>query len=292
MRHCFKEKNLIFGNDLDSLALSYLTGIPIVCENLNYPTGFEYFSTEHHLELLNFSDEKNEFRTPSGVVSYNDSKLNIYKKLCFFLSILGKIKFADNVKFVSLENPNCLKVCSETNKIYHIEFDKLYIVNDNILKDSDYELIEQKTNRVLEKFHVGKQLSFGIDLFQNENDFIKNVYINYSNTISCTAESFIPHDKMDDLEYSLFYTKYILMDLFRKHGNDFSEAKNLFTPLKKEIYERKTIEYNKSDTIQQIRFNLEDYLWQRKSPEPNLELQDAYQLIVAHKFLSMCTQIF
>ena len=111
MRHCFKEKNLIFGNDLDSLALSYLTGIPIVCENLNYPTGFEYFSTEHRLELLNFSDEKNEFRTPSGVVSYNDSKLNIYKKLCFFLSILGKIKFADNVKFVSLENPNCLKVC-------------------------------------------------------------------------------------------------------------------------------------------------------------------------------------
>jgi len=289
----FKIDKVIYGNDLDSLVFSFLTGIPIICEDLKYPSPFEHFKLEHHLELLNVSNEKNTFRVPDGVVCFNDSKLNVFKKILFFLSILGKIKFANDVKFVSLENPNRLKICTETNKIYNYDFEKLYIINDNVLKGREFETVQQEKTRVLEKFHVGKQLTFGIELFENESDFLKNVYITYSKTTSCTVESFLPHDSISELEYSLFYVKYGLMNLFRKYGNDFSEAKSLFTPIKKEIYENNKIKYNETDSIKQIRFSTEDYLCQEKNKnEIILESQDAYQLIVANKFLEMCTRIF
>lgn len=284
-----KLDKLIYGNDLDSIAYSFLTGIPIVCERLEYPQTFEFFKPEHRLELLKITNESNQMRTPDGVFSLNDSKINVLKKLLLFLSLLGKIKFVHDVKFISLSQSNCLKICSESNKIHEIEFDKLYVINDSILKDSDYETIEHNKSRVIEKFHIGKNLGFRTEVFRNETDFIKNVYINYSSSTSCTIESFLPHDKINELEYSFFYVKYSLINLFRQYGFDYSDAKELLTPIKKEIYESKTIQYNDNEFVKQIRFSLEDYLCGQT--EKNLELQDVYQLIVAHKFSEMSTQM-
>jgi len=286
----FKLDKVIFGNDLDSIAYSFLTGIPIVCENLEYPQSFEFFKPEHHLDLLKITNESNQMRTPDGVLLLNDTKQNVFKKLLFFLSLLGKIKFANDIKFVSLSEPNVLKICTQTNRIHEIEFDELIIPNNTILKDADYEIVEHLNSRVIERFHVGKALGIKAEIYQNEADFLRNVYISFSKTTTCTIESFLPHDKINDLEYSFFYVKYALINLFRKYGLDYSDAKEFITPKKKEVYERKIIRYNDNEHIKQIQFSLEDYLCQPK--EQNLELQDAYQLIVAHKFSDMCTQIF
>ena len=286
----FKLDKIIFGNDLDSIAYSFLTGIPIVCNNLEYPQSFEFFTPEHHLELLKITNESNQMRTPDGVLALNDSKLNVFKKLLFFLSILGKIKFANEVKFVSLLEPNILKIGTQTNRVHEIEFDKLYVINNTELKDADYEVVEHLNSRVIERFHVGKALGIKAEIYQNETDFLKNIYINFSKTTTCAIESFLPHDKINDLEYSFFYIKYALINLFRKYGYDYSDAKEFITPKKKEVYERKIIKYNDNEYIKQVQFSLEDYLCKLK--EHNLESQDAYQLIVAHKFSEMCTQIF
>lgn len=286
----YKLDKVIYGNDLDSVAYSLLTGIPIICEKLEYPETFEYFKTEHHLELLKLTNESYQISVPDGVLVLNDSKLNVFKKILFTLSILGKVKFANEVKFVSLSEPNCLKICTDTNRIHEIEFDKLYVLNDTALKDADYDVVEKQKSRVLESFHVGKNLSFRIDLFQNDSDILKNVYLFYKETITCIAESFIEHDKINDLENSLFYVKHGLMNLFRQHGADYSDAKNLFTPKKKDVYPRNKIKYNENEFVKQIEFSLEDYLCGTK--EKILESQDVYPLIVTHKFSEMCTQIF
>ena len=167
----FKLDKVIFGNDLDSIAYSFLTGIPIVCENLQYPQSFEFFKPEHHLDLLKITNESNQMRTPDGVLLLNDTKQNVFKKLLFFLSLLGKIKFANDIKFVSLSEPNVLKICTQTNRIHEIEFDELIIPNNTILKDADYEIVEHLNSRVIERFHVGKALGIRAEIYQKQENY-------------------------------------------------------------------------------------------------------------------------
>lgn len=289
----FSFDKIIFGNDLDSLALSYLTGIPVVCENLNYPLFFEHFESSQDLEVINFSNEKKSIKTVDQVIELNDAKLNVYKKIIFVLSILGKIRFSNNIKFISLENQNRLKVCTETNKIYYVDFNNLYIVNDNLLKNCDYKSIEPLKYKVIERFHVAKKLAFGIDLFENQTDFMKNIHMVYSSTISCVIESYMNKEDFEKLEHSFLYQKYNLIRLFEKYGENLSKIREPFIPKERNIYERNKIVYNETDSIKQIQFSLDDYLCpKRRNNSITLELQDAYQLIVAHKFFSMCTQTF
>ena len=272
---------LIYGNDLDSLAYSFLTGIPIVMNNPRYPLFFEYFKSSHDLSLLNITNEKNKIKTQNKTTTLNDSKLNVFKKLLLVQSLLGKIKFANDVEFVRLETQNQLSVVTK-KRLFDLNFDTLYIINDNALYGHDYEIINKKL-RIVERFHVSKQLSFNYDLFEGE----PNVYMTYGLKTYATVESYIEREKLDDIENSLFYVKHRLLKLFQGHGEDLFAVKNVLNSISKEVYETDELVYAETDTIKQVRFSLENYLCQKEKPLP---LLDAYPSIVASKFTSMSTQ--
>jgi len=287
----FEYDKLIYGNDLDSVVYSYLTGIPLVAEKLQYPLFFECFDKKQQLEMLNCENQYEQVSTPNGIYKTNDTKANVMKKLLFVQSLLGKIKFSEGIKFVSLEGDNTLKVCTDRNRIHDVSFNKLYVINDNLLKNLDHVEFEPQKNRIIEKFRVSKNLSFRYDLFPRDTDFIKNVYMVYSSYITCVVESFIDKDKTSELEYSYIYLKQTLLRLFESHGESLFDLKTPFVSLGKEVYENNKIVYKESDSIKQIRFSTDDYLWGKQSAQ-SLELQDAYQHIVANKFLDMSTQTF
>ena len=273
--------NLIYGNDLDSLAYSYLTGIPIVMNNPRYPLFFEYFKPEHNLSLLNVINEKNQIKTPDIIIQLNDSKINVFKKLLLFQSLLGKIKFT-NIKYARLEDNNRLNVLTQRLS-YDLEFDKLYIINDNFLDGIEHE-VEHEKSTVLERFHITKRLPFDYDLFTG--DF--NLHMTYGIKSYVTMESFVDKDKIDDMENSLFYCKQRIIKTFQKYGRDLVEYKDAIRHVNKTVYDNDVIKYNESDFVKQIRFSLEDYLCQKKT----LQSLDVYPFIVGSKFTSMSTQTF
>lgn len=273
--------NLIYGNDLDALAYSFLTGIPIVMNNPRYPLFFEYFKPEHNLSLLNITNEKNKIKTPNGVVNLNDSKINVFKKLLLFQSLLGKIKFTD-IKYARLENNNQLNVLTQKLS-YNLDFNNLYIINNNLLDGIEHE-VEHRKAKVIERFHITKRLPFDYDLFVG--DF--NLYVTYGIKSYVTMESYLDKDKIDDMENSLFYCKQRIIKTFQKHGKDLIEYKDAIRPVNKVVYDNDVITYNETDSVKQIRFSLEDYLCQKKT----VQSLDAYPFIVASKFTSMSTQTF
>jgi len=272
---------LIYGNDLSSLAYSFLTGIPIVMNSPRYPLFFEYFNTSHDLSLLNITNEKNKIKTQDKTLILNDSKINVFKKLLFFQSLLGKIKFANDLEFVRLETPNQLSVITKKRQ-FDLEFNTLYIVNDNALYGHEYETIHKKL-RVIERFHVSKQLSFDYDLFEDE----PNTYMTYGLKSYATVESRIEREKLDDIENSLFYVKHRLLKLFQSHGEDLFAVKNVLNSINKEVYEEDELVYTETETIKQVRFSLENYLCHKEKHPP---LLDAFPSIVASKFTSMSTR--
>lgn len=273
--------NLIYGNDLEALAYSFLTGIPIVMNNPRYPLFFEHFKPEHDLSLLNITNERNRIKTPDGIMNLNDSKINVFKKLLLFQSLLGKIKFTD-MKYARLEDGNQLNVLTQKLS-YNLDFDNLYIVNDNLLEGIQYE-VEHRKATVIERFHITKRLPFDYDLFVG--DF--NLHVTYGIKSYVTMESYLDKDKVDDMENSLFYCKQRIIKTFQKHGKDLVEYKDAIRPINKAVYDNDIITYNETESIKQIRFSLEDYLCQKKT----LPSLDVYPSIVASKFTSMSTQTF
>lgn len=273
--------NLIYGNDLEALAYSFLTGIPIVMNNPRYPLFFEHFKPEHDLSLLNITNERNRIKTPDGIMNLNDSKINVFKKLLLFQSLLGKIKFTD-MKYARLEDGNQLNVLTQKLS-YNLDFDNLYIVNDNLLEGIQYE-VEHRKVTVIERFHITKRLPFDYDLFVG--DF--NLHVTYGIKSYVTMESYLDKDKVDDMENSLFYCKQRIIKTFQKHGKDLVEYKDAIRPINKAVYDNDIITYNETESIKQIRFSLEDYLCQKKT----LPSLDVYPSIVASKFTSMSTQTF
>jgi hypothetical protein len=249
--------------------------------NPRYPHFFEYFKPEHDLSLLNITNENNQIKTPNNIIQLNDSKLNVFKKLLFVQSLLGKIKFSEP-KYVRLENNNQLNVLTKRLS-YDLEFDKLYIINDNLLDGIEHD-VEHNKAQVIEKFYIAKRLSFDYDLI--ESDF--NLHITYGNKAYITMESFIDKEKLNDLENSLFYCKHKILKTLQKHGLDFTEYKSAINSVNKIVYDKDKIIYNESESIKQVRFSLEDFLCQKQTI-PSL---DAYPSIVASKFTSMSTQIF
>ena len=271
--------NLIYGNDLDSLAYSYLTGIPIVMNKLRYPLFFEHFKKEHDLSLLQITNETNKIKTPKDLIKFNDSKLNVFKKLLLFQYLLGKIKFHD-LKYVRLENDNELNVLTERNS-YSLFFNKLFIINDNALNGIDHD-VEHVPATVIDKFHISKRLSFDYDLF--EEDF--NLYISHGKKTYATMESRIRKENINNIENSFIYNKHKIIKLFQKHGEDLSKEKNIIKSIDKTVYDNDILTYTETDSIKQIRFSLEDYLCKKQT----VQWLDAYPSIVGSKFTSMSTQ--
>ena len=111
------------GNSLNAVLYSYLNTKPLVLNNQNKPLFFEFLPKEFDISKLNMEPVEYELQGLNSVKKVGSSKLEVWERLIFALSLSGLIPLSDKVASIRVDDT--LKITTQNFKFAEIKFDKL-----------------------------------------------------------------------------------------------------------------------------------------------------------------------
>ena len=225
-RHIYEIDELVIGNSLEAVSYSYLNQKPLILNNVKKPYFFEFFNKASCLKKYMIETVEYELSTPNGARSVGSSKLEVWERLVFRLSMAGLIPTADKVYSMRIEDDNLLKVTTQDSRLIRIRFNKLRIFSvDNIAGFDSFE--NAKKYRVVDWVNVRSGMKHEYDYFETGEDFVKEVYFYPSPRMGSgenderkdlVTVSYLTKEQINDFEYSDTYVKFKMLSLMKEHG--------------------------------------------------------------------------
>jgi len=272
-------EKIVYGGSLEAFLFAYKNNLPVLYTNLKPPFLFDYLQPVGEFDKLNIKSPPNVLNSPTGSISYGPSKLQIWQKLYFLLSMSGKILYGDTVKSASIEGYEMHLNCG-TSKRKIVSFDQVIFFDDAGV--TGLPPINKQTklkNIVYDWVNITSGGSHSYDLFLNDDDFAKFVYFypsdrnDNSKLKDLVCVSHLSDEQTDDFSYSSTYVKFRLLDMFKEHG--IRGARNgkdpnrpgkykyyavKLEPTKREVERQLTNEYHQDDRFIFNQYSLEDIL--------------------------------
>lgn len=225
-RHIYEIDELVIGNSLEAVSYSYLNEKPIILNSIKKPYFFEFFEKGSCLEKYTTEVNEYELEAPHGVKTVGASKLEVWEKLVFYLSLAGLVPLADKVFSIRIEEDNLLKITTNNSRMAKIKFNKLRIFDtENISGFSSLE--ENGTYKVVDWVNVRSGMKHNYDYLETGDEFIKEIYFYPSERVGggenderkdLVAVSYLSKKQIDNFEYSDTYAKFKILSLMREAG--------------------------------------------------------------------------
>ena len=102
-KHVYEYDEIVVGSGLAAIFYSYINQLPLIFKEQNPPHFYERFEADFPLDKLFLTNPIEALNTPQGQIKVGASKLQIYDRLLFVLSLAGKIPISDKIEKIRLE---------------------------------------------------------------------------------------------------------------------------------------------------------------------------------------------
>ena len=248
MKHSCKLEKAIVGGTLSSFLYSYINNIPIVINNLNPPHRFEKVETH--------------------------SKLELWKKLYFLLSLSGLNLVGDTGQRTRVKSKNTISVATSNTSLVEIIFDMLIVFDDeNVtgLPASVEELSQTKNKLLVLDWMIARPcMEHDFEHFNTGDDFVKDVYLYPTERMTgfhprkkdVVAVSYLTSDQLQEFEHSDTYARFKTTNIMKNNGitgrkNGHANGKQIHYELRLEVEKReiKKLRMVLYDNTENIEFN-------------------------------------
>ena len=216
-------ENIVIGGNLEALAYAFVNNFSVLYTELSEPFEFDYVPFGLELGALGSLPSTN-LSTNFGSLKVGPSKMQIWQKLLFSMSMAGKGIYGDTINTIDINDGDLIINCFGTkNRI--LSYDKLIVFDERGLRGLP-EITGQtkKKNIVYDWVNINSGGKHDYDLFSYKDDFVNKVYF-YSSRRSDNSKSkdlvsvsYLTDEQLVDFSYSETYVKFKLLELFRELG--------------------------------------------------------------------------
>jgi hypothetical protein len=267
-------EKVVIGGSLEAFTYAFKHCLPVLYTNLKPPFKFDYLQPGVDFNL-NINPPPNVLKTASGTTTFGPSKLQIWQKLLFVLSVSGKVIYGDTVRSARIDGDEIQLSCDGTHR-KSITFDQAIIFDDE--KIIGLPTIERQTKYksiVYDWVNIVSGGSHEYDLLQYDDEFVNAVYFYPSERNDNTrlkdlvSVSYLTDEQLIDFSYSDTYVRFKLLDLFKelgirgaRNGRDVNRPGHYkYYAVKLEPSDRQVVRrvVNEYESDERLVFNYEDF---------------------------------
>ena len=222
-RHTYDYDEVVVGNSLNAVLYSYLNTKPLVLNNQNKPLFFEFLPKEFDISKLNMEPVEYELQGLNSVKKVGSSKLEVWERLIFALSLSGLIPLSDKVASIRVDDT--LKITTQNFKFAEIKFNKLRVFDDENIFGLGVPKKEVNRYKVVDWVNVRSGMLHSYDYFETSSNFVKELYFYPSMRIDgvsdkkdLVAVSYLEKEELNDFDYSDTIAKFKILKLMKKAG--------------------------------------------------------------------------
>ena len=220
---------IVIGGGLNAVIYALVNDCTLVLNHLDKPSKIEYFSPSIVPPLFDNAE-------PKKMVGANDTmfaganKLEVWNRLCFFMSLNGKVPFVDKIFSIRInEKEKEINVITENSKLIKLYCEKLVIFDDQRitgLSPPTQKVKDSDKRKVFDWISVRSGMSHGLDYILTEDDFVKEIYFypsdrldgHHPNKKDLVSVSYLTKKQLNTIEYSDLFARYKILDLMKKAG--------------------------------------------------------------------------
>ena len=209
-RHEYEYDEIVIGSSLKAILYSYVEQKPLLFKERNPPFFYEYFDLDTPLDNLFLCNKKNLLRMPQGEVEVGVSKLEVYNRILFVLSLSGLVPLSNKIQNIRIEENNTLKISTERNKSINIKYNKLRIFEPHLVNGLKEHRTISRKKLVQDRIkYFAKEHPYNMILC--EDDFIIEVHFyKKGRTKECLVVSRLSNPELSDFDFSVVPLKYKL----------------------------------------------------------------------------------
>jgi len=187
------------------------------------PLPFELFP--HGTDLGSFNVEKAEINlvTPDGVKKFGNPKAELWKRLCYSLSLSGLMPLSNNIGSMRIED-DILKVHASNTKVLKFKFSQLHIFDG----DGVEGLVDCSSDRlyqVADWVDVRSGMVHEYDRIETTSSLVNCIHFYPSERIEgnhnkkdLVAISYLTRAQLNDISYSDTYVRFKTRDIMKDFG--------------------------------------------------------------------------
>ncbi len=176
-------ERIVIGGDLRAALFAYIHDLPLFFSNPIAPMRFEFFAPSVDISSLSLENCLQQLRTPAGTMEVGASKLDVWERLIFLLSLGGNLPLANLCDKIRYDGQKV--VCTdEYAKIYEFNFDVCYYFGDsnttNLSEQSAPTIGKSVCYDYIALHRGGKQ---EVDYISTSDDFVGEIWLYSSDRI-------------------------------------------------------------------------------------------------------------
>jgi len=273
--HIYSFDEVAVGGNLSSLIYSYTHNIPVVINDLNLPHRFETMKAH--------------------------SKLELWKKLYFLLSLSGLNLLGDKTQHTRIKDENTLSVSTTNSRLVRINFDKLIVFDDEKISGlplSVEELYQSSSKFLILDWMIARPcMEHDFVHFHTGDEFVKDIHFYPTERMTgihprkkdVVAISYLTEEQLQDFEYSDTYARFKTTKIMGEHGitgrkNGYANGKQIHYALKLEVTHREVRKQRMGlyNNVKNIEFNYsapEDFLNKQACKSYQSKLNEFFKII-------------
>ena len=225
--YCFEYDELVVGSSLKALIYAYCKNLPVIFSSFKLPCYIDFFEPECDLSHLGLDNQVMSLQTVEGEKLVGSLKVDLWKRLMFFLSLAGNIPMSNKTNAIRLEREDTLKATTYNSRFARFKFKNLIVFDEEIAgMPNALVKLASKEYKVIDWMHIksGKQQIF--DYFKTDDSLVNEIYLYPSDQIDgdnfrlkdAVAVSYLTDEQIRDFEYSDTYVRFKTTKIFKEAG--------------------------------------------------------------------------
>ena len=223
-RHAYECDELVIGSGLNAVMYAYFNPCSLILNTHEKPWFFDFFDHSMELDKIQMDSPSYRLRGLYSSKLVGPSKLEAWERLCFIMSLSGKIPMSDKTASIRIE-PNKVKVTTRNFRMSAFKFNKLRIFDDENIVGLGIPKEENNQYRVADWIDVQSGMVHERDYLETGDKFVKDIYFYPSKRMDDTSKrkdlvavSHIDREQLQSFEFSDTYVRFKTLSLMKQAG--------------------------------------------------------------------------
>jgi len=219
---------IVIGSGLNAVVYSFLNNFPLLFNDIKKPSKIDRFQDKIDVPVFNDLPSK-EIRTLTGADIFGPSKLEVWDRLCFLMSLHGRIPFSDKISSIRInEDKKELKVITNNFRSMNIGCNQIIIFDDKNVTGLPIPVrtVQDEDKRmVLDWISVRSGMVHPYDRIETTSPFVNCIHFYPSDRIDgnhdrkdLVAVSHLTKGQLNNVEYSDLFVRYEVLGIMKKAG--------------------------------------------------------------------------
>lgn len=215
---------LVIGSTLEALAYCFLNNIPLVCSHLNLPFRLDCFNNKEDLSVFGVKNVCHTVKTNFGETTIGLSKVWLWERLFFYLSMGGLIPMGDKASSLRIVD-NVVKATTPNARMAKIHFNELIVFDDKNVYGLGVPTTETDIYQIYDWIDVRSGMKHNYDRLEDTTDFVNHILFYSSDRIAgehnfkdAIAVSFLTKEQLGDFEYSDINARFKTLYMMKETG--------------------------------------------------------------------------